>query len=59
MAAAMTQINASGARGADSGAHNSNHRESLGHLRECSYKDFTNAKPKSFDDVGGVISLTC
>ena len=54
----MTQINASGTSGAGSGAHSSNHGESLGHPRECLYKDFTNAIPKTFDGTGGVITLT-
>ncbi|KAL7605262.1 uncharacterized protein LOC111906876 [Lactuca sativa] len=35
-AAAMTQIKANGTSGAGSGAHNSNHEESLGHPKECS-----------------------
>ena len=59
VAAAITQINASGTSGAGSGANPSNHRDSHRHLKECSYKDFTKAKPKSFDGPGSVIALTC
>ena len=59
VAAAITQINASGTSGAGSGAHNSIHEESIRHPRECSYKDFSNAKPKYFDGTGGIIALTC
>ncbi|XP_023748177.1 uncharacterized protein LOC111896416 [Lactuca sativa] len=54
----MSHINASGTSGASSGANPSNHGDSRGHPGECSYKEFTNAKPKSFDDTGGVIALT-
>ena len=58
VAATMMQINTSGASGVGSGANPSNHGESHGNPRECSYKDFTNAKTKYFDSTKGVISLT-
>ena len=28
------------------------------HSRECSYNDFTNCKPKSFNETGGIIALS-
>ncbi|KAL7606903.1 hypothetical protein Lser_V15G19246 [Lactuca serriola] len=59
VAAAMSQINASGTSRVGSGANPSKHGDSRGHPKECSYKDFTNAKPRSFDGTGGVIALTC
>ena len=57
VAADITQINASGASGAGNGTNHLNHGESHGHPRECSYKDFTNGKPKTFHESGGVITL--
>ncbi|XP_023735791.1 uncharacterized protein LOC111883699 [Lactuca sativa] len=58
VAATMSQIHASGTSGANSGANPSNQGNSQGHPRECSYKDFTNDKPKSSDGTGGVNVLT-
>lgn len=58
MAAAMSQINASGTSGVGSGAPTSNLSDSHGHTMECTYKDFTNSKPQSFDDTRGVIAIT-
>ena len=37
---------------------NSTQGELLVRSRECSYKDFTNCKPKSFKGTGGVIDLS-
>ena len=36
---------------------NSNRGDNQGFTRECSYKRFTNGKPKSFNASGGVITL--
>ena len=53
----MSAINAPVPSGSGTGAHPSNHGESRGHPRECTYKDFTNAKPRSFNGSGGVMVL--
>ncbi|CAH1413024.1 unnamed protein product [Lactuca virosa] len=55
--AAMSHINTPGASGSGAGAHPSNHGESHEHLRECTYKDFSNAKPRTFNGTGGVMVL--
>ena len=52
--AAMAQININGASGSIGDTNNTNQGDSQGHPRECSYKDFTNCKPKSLDDTDGV-----
>lgn len=55
--AAFTQINISGtSRGGT--RINSDQGDSHGHPRECSYKDFTNCKPKAFHGNGGIIALS-
>ena len=54
----MSQINASGTNGSGSGVNPSNLGDIHGHTNECSYKDLTNDKPRSFDGTGGVIALT-
>ena len=58
VAAAMSQMNPGGSGGPGGGTQPQNQEGSQGHQKECSYKDFMNAKPKSFDDNGGVIALT-
>ena len=55
VAAAMSQMNPGGSGG---GPQSQTQEGSQGHRKECSYKDFMNAKPTSFDGTGGVISLT-
>lgn len=57
VAAAMTQICTSVTSGSGSGAHPTNYGYTYGHPRECSYKDFTNCKPKSFKGDGEVITI--
>ena len=57
VAAAMSYINTPGASGAGVGAHPSNHGESHGHPRECTYKYFSNAKPMTINGTGGVMAL--
>lgn len=57
VAAAMSQIGTNGTGGAGSGATNSNHGDSTGRTRECSYKDFTSSKPDSFNGSESVITL--
>mgnify|MGYP001545098041 CR=1 FL=1 len=49
VATTMLQINSGGSSGSGSYAHPLNLDGSQGHQKECSYKDFVNAKPKSFD----------
>ena len=39
------------------GARSSNQGMNQGPTRTCSYKDFTNAKPRTFNRTGGVITL--
>ena len=58
VATAMSHINTIGVSGSGSGAHPSNHGEIYGHPRECSYKDFANNKPISFNGTRGVMALT-
>ncbi|KAL7612429.1 hypothetical protein Lser_V15G08986 [Lactuca serriola] len=55
VAAAMSQMNPGGLGG---GPQPQNQDDSQGHRKECSYKDFMNAKPTSFDGTGGVIART-
>ena len=57
VAAAMSQMGTNGSGGFGSGNTNSNQGDSTGRTKECSYKDFTNGKPDSFDGSGGVIAL--
>ena len=57
VAAAVSAINAPAPSGSGTGAPPSNHGESHGHPRECTYKDFTNAKPRNFNGTGGVMVL--
>ena len=45
-------------RGNGNGVGSSNHGNNHAHQRTCTYKDFKNAKSKSFNESGGVISLT-
>ena len=53
----MSQISTDGARRIGSGMNISTQGDSQGRSRECSYKDFTNGKPDSFNGSGGVIAL--
>ena len=55
---AMAQISMNGANGLGGGTNITNQGDSQGHPRECSYKDFKNCKPKSFDGTAVVIALT-
>ena len=48
VAAAMTQINESNYRGLGSGANPSTQGDSHGYPSECSYKDFSNARPRLY-----------
>lgn len=57
VAIAMAQYHSTGASGGGMTVH-STQGEILVRSRECSYKDFTNFKPKSFKGIGGVISLS-
>ena len=57
VAAVVSAINAPVPSGSGTCAPPSNHGESHGHPRECTYKDFTNAKPRSFNGTGGVMVL--
>ncbi|XP_023765551.1 uncharacterized protein LOC111914038 [Lactuca sativa] len=57
VAVVIAQINPINSGGASSGASNSNNGDGQGCSRECTYKDFTNAKPKTFNGSGGVIAL--
>ncbi|KAL7583029.1 hypothetical protein Lser_V15G43284 [Lactuca serriola] len=43
--------------GSGTSAPPSHHDESHGHPMECTYKDFTNAKPQNFNGTGGVMVL--
>ena len=52
--AVMAQVNSGGAGG---GTEPQQQDRIQGHEKECSYKDFMTAKPKSFDGNGGVIAL--
>ena len=58
VAAAMSHMIPGGPGGLGGGPQPQNQEGSQGHQKECSYKDFMNAKPTSFDGTGGVISLT-
>ncbi|XP_052627535.1 uncharacterized protein LOC111907768 [Lactuca sativa] len=57
VAAAMSQISTDGARRTGSGINVSTQGDSQGRSKECSYKDFTNGKPASFNGSGCVIDL--
>lgn len=57
VAVAIAQVNHQGTSGSGSGIVTPNHGEGQGRSRECSYKDFTNGKPKPFNGSGGVITL--
>ena len=50
--AIMSLINTTGASGSGSDAHPSNHGESHGHPWECSDKDSTNGKLRTFNGIG-------
>lgn len=54
----ITQISTNGASRTGGGTNNTNQGDSQGHPRECSYKQFTNGKPNSFDGSRGFIALT-
>ncbi|CAH1415260.1 unnamed protein product [Lactuca virosa] len=56
--AAMAQIQQGNNGGVNGqGAGSSNNGTNHGPTRTCSYKDFTNAKPRTFNGTGGVITL--
>ncbi|XP_023743333.1 uncharacterized protein LOC111891507 [Lactuca sativa] len=54
--AVVSQISSSSNR-CGNGTNSSNQSENQGHLRECTYKDFVNYKPKPLNGIGGVIAL--
>lgn len=58
VAAAMAQINTNVTNGTGGGTNYTNQGDSQGQPRECSYKEFSNYKPKSFNGSRGVIALT-
>ena len=58
VAATLSQMNLSGLGGQGGGPQPQNQEGSQGHRKECSYKDFMNAKPTFFDGTGCVIALT-
>ncbi|KAL7595415.1 hypothetical protein Lser_V15G27934 [Lactuca serriola] len=57
VAAVKTHINTSSTTGSGTGVFPSNHGKSHRHPRECTYKDFTNAKHRDFNGTGGVLLL--
>ncbi|XP_023733892.1 uncharacterized protein LOC111881732 [Lactuca sativa] len=57
VATTMSQISTNNAGGASNGPTNSNNGDSQGCSRECTYEDFTNAKPKTFNGSRGVAAL--
>ena len=57
VAAAMSHINTTSASGLGNDAHPSNQSETQGHHRECNYKEFSNAKPRTFKGTGGVMVI--
>ena len=52
----VAQISSSN-NGGGKGTNSSNQSENQGHPRECTYKEFTNCKPRPFNGSGGVIAL--
>ena len=57
--ATLTHINqGTDGGGIENGVGSSNHGDNHGHQIKCSYKDFTNTKPRSFNGSGGIIALT-
>ena len=57
VSAALAQFSASGISGSGTTVH-STQGDALVHSRECSYKDFTNCKPRTFNGTGGIIALS-
>ena len=57
VAAALSHINTPGASGSGAGPRPSNLAEGHEHSRECTYKDFSNAKPRTFNGTEGVMVL--
>ena len=55
ISATLSQLNPSGSGG---GTQTQNPEGNQGHRKECSYKDFMNAKSTFFDGIGVVIGLT-
>ena len=55
--AALSHINAGGTSGSGADPHPSNLVEGHERSRECTYKDFSNAKPRTFNGTGGVMVL--
>ncbi|CAH1451264.1 unnamed protein product [Lactuca virosa] len=53
----LAQFNTTGTRGSGTAVHSTQVDPPV-HSRECSYKDFTNCKPRAFNDSGGIISLS-
>ena len=53
----VTNFNTERHEGSGHNNHNS-HSDSLGNSWICSYKDFSNYKPKNFYGNGGVVELT-
>ena len=57
VAAALSQINSNANGGTGSSTNHPNRGTGQGHVRECTYKEFSNSKPKTFNGSGGVIAL--
>ena len=57
VATSMSQIGTNSTGGSGSGAMHSNHGDSVERVRVCSYKDFMNGKPDSFNGTRGVVTL--
>ena len=56
--AAMAQLHQGNNGGGNGqGAGSSNNGMNQGPTKTCTYKDFTNAKPRTFNGTGGVITL--
>ncbi|KAL7587651.1 hypothetical protein Lser_V15G40250 [Lactuca serriola] len=56
--AALAQIrNGNNGEGNGQGTGSTNQGTNQGTVRTCTYKDFTNAKPRTFNRMGGVITL--
>ena len=57
VATALAQFSASGTSGSGTTVH-STQSDAPVCSRECSYKDFTNCKPRAFNGSGGIIGLS-
>ena len=58
VSAALAQIRSgNNSEGNGQGTESTNQGTNDGPTRICTYKDFTNAKPRTFNGMGGVITL--